>query len=226
MLGNEILEALKKEAQEYGDNNVSYDETVKAMVVRQRLEILALGSDIAIKVLAACNDIESLYLEMSKWIKPEEYVETLPLVEVRSDCEEFSPKNNSWERGSCETDGHYLCRKCKHIAPFHLMSVWDNKEKYYPKDAQIQILKWEIEEKDKQLNNEWVDVDDADTIIEVNPECNSCSKTMLAENAKGEQFLVYAICENDEGRWTTSIFCDIEREDTWYTDIVKLKKIQ
>lgn len=52
--------------------------------------------------------------------------------ECRKDCKEFDPKEFEKQTGDCQTDGHYLCAGCRHIAPFDLMDS-DNKMRYYPK---------------------------------------------------------------------------------------------
>ena len=51
--------------------------------------------------------------------------------QIRTDCTDFELRKNEFENGLCETDGHYLCRNCKHLAPYELMSEWDNKRAYY-----------------------------------------------------------------------------------------------
>jgi len=54
-------------------------------------------------------------------------------VERRMDCPEFEVKPYPHSCGDCQTDGHYLCVGCKHIASFDEMELSDNREKYYPK---------------------------------------------------------------------------------------------
>jgi len=53
-------------------------------------------------------------------------------MEIRPDCDEFELKTHGWQNGMCQTDGHYLCGNCKHIAPFEDMELSDNMERYYP----------------------------------------------------------------------------------------------
>ncbi|WP_416437888.1 hypothetical protein [Phnomibacter sp. MR] len=59
--------------------------------------------------------------------------------QIRTDCTDFELRKNEFENGLCETDGHYLCRNCKHLAPYELMSEWDNKRAYYPKKAKEEM---------------------------------------------------------------------------------------
>lgn len=80
---------------------------------------------------------------------------------------------------------------------------------------------------DKKIHD-WIDIEDFGAVqemIEPNGEGNGCSKPFLGQNDKGETFIIYAICENDEGTWTDNIFGAATRENTWYEDIVKVKKI-
>ncbi len=69
-------------------------------------------------------------------------------IEVRPDCEYFTPKDHAWQTGDCQTDGHYLCVGCKRISPFEDMEEWDNKMRYYPE------LQKEYELKEQSLYNE------------------------------------------------------------------------
>ena len=52
--------------------------------------------------------------------------------EKRPDCEWFMLKKNTWDTGSCQTDGHYMCANCKCIASFEDMELSDNRMRYYP----------------------------------------------------------------------------------------------
>ena len=54
--------------------------------------------------------------------------------EKRPDCEWFMLKENSWNTGECQTDGHYLCSNCKCIASFEDMELSDNRIRYYPNE--------------------------------------------------------------------------------------------
>lgn len=54
--------------------------------------------------------------------------------EKRIDCDDFEPKRWPHDCGDCQTDGHYLCAGCKHIAPFDEMEEGDNIMRYYPKE--------------------------------------------------------------------------------------------
>ena len=58
-------------------------------------------------------------------------------IENRNDCESFEPKQHINDCGDCQTDGHYLCAGCKHIASFDQMETYDNRITYYEKQ-QIQ----------------------------------------------------------------------------------------
>jgi len=60
-------------------------------------------------------------------------------IEVRTDCEDFEPKRWPHDCGDCQTDGHYLCAGCKHIAPFEEMELSDNRMGYYPKQEKAAI---------------------------------------------------------------------------------------
>ena len=60
-------------------------------------------------------------------------------MEIRTDCDEFELKKHSWENGMCQTDGHYLCSNCKHIAPFEDMELSDNRERYYHKQYKEEL---------------------------------------------------------------------------------------
>lgn len=53
-------------------------------------------------------------------------------IEKRNDCAEFEAKGNKYQCGDCQTDGHYLCEGCRHIASFDQMELSDNRERYYP----------------------------------------------------------------------------------------------
>lgn len=55
-------------------------------------------------------------------------------IEHRTDCEYFKPKRWEHDCGDCQTDGHYLCKGCREIAPFDEMELWDNRMKYYEKE--------------------------------------------------------------------------------------------
>lgn len=83
-------------------------------------------------------------------------------VERRADCSEFEPKRRISETGMCETDGHYLCGGCKHIAPFNKMEIQDNREKYYPKDFEISQLKEKVNELIELLKDEVLRDDNED----------------------------------------------------------------
>lgn len=61
-------------------------------------------------------------------------------LERRVDCEEFEMKQNEYSLGQCQTDGHYLCSNCIHIASFRDMELSDNWESYYPKDEKIKRM--------------------------------------------------------------------------------------
>lgn len=64
-------------------------------------------------------------------------------IEIRTDCEFFEPKSYAHSCGDCQTDGHYLCIGCKHIADFDEMELSDNRRRYYP------ILQKQREQDDK-----------------------------------------------------------------------------
>lgn len=75
--------------------------------------------------------------------------------------------------------------------------------------------------------NKWYDCDDPNIqeIFEVNPECDSTTKPLLAQNDKGKYLLVYAICEEEDGDWSTGGYFEVGKEYIWRKDIVRLKKI-
>lgn len=58
--------------------------------------------------------------------------------EKRNDCEDFEVKEFSHQCGECQTDGHYLCAGCKHIAPFEKMELSDIKMAFYPVQAKAE----------------------------------------------------------------------------------------
>lgn len=72
------------------------------------------------------------------------------VVEKRTDCEYFEPKSNPNDCGSCQTDGHYLCSGCMHIAPFEQMDLADLRMGYYPNQEKERIEREAIEELEKQ----------------------------------------------------------------------------
>lgn len=55
------------------------------------------------------------------------------LIEHRKDCEYFEPKRWANDCRDCQTDGHYLCSGCRHIASFDEMELGDNRMRYYPR---------------------------------------------------------------------------------------------
>lgn len=59
--------------------------------------------------------------------------------EHRPDCAEFEPKRHDNHCGDCQTDGHYLCGGCRHIAPFEQMEESDNAMRYYPEQEKQRI---------------------------------------------------------------------------------------
>ena len=59
--------------------------------------------------------------------------------EKRTDCEFFEIKCNEHDCSDCQTDGHYLCAGCKHIAPFEEMELSDNRMGYYEKQEKASI---------------------------------------------------------------------------------------
>ena len=61
--------------------------------------------------------------------------------EIRLDCEDFQLKEFESQCGDCQTDGHYQCKYCKHIASFEKMDT-DNRHSFYP-----ELYKKEMEEK-------------------------------------------------------------------------------
>lgn len=52
-------------------------------------------------------------------------------IETRTDCEYFEPKQHKNDCGDCQTDGHYLCKGCKHIASHESMELHDSRMTYY-----------------------------------------------------------------------------------------------
>lgn len=80
-------------------------------------------------------------------------------IERRNDCESFEAKEFDQQTGDCETDGHYLCAGCKHIAPVHKMSEADTMRVYYPKEYDALVEQERLEEearviKDNQTEND------------------------------------------------------------------------
>ena len=71
-------------------------------------------------------------------------------IENRTDCEDFEPKRWPHDCGHCQTDGHYLCAGCRHIAPFEEMEYADNRMGYYEKQEKEAIQREEAEELEKQ----------------------------------------------------------------------------
>jgi len=67
-------------------------------------------------------------------------------IEIRKDCDAFEVKQNVNDYGDCQTDGHYLCKGCKHIASFDCMEYHDNKITYYYLTIEnyviTEFLKW------------------------------------------------------------------------------------
>ncbi len=61
------------------------------------------------------------------------------ITEGRKDCEDFEVKQFVHQCGDCQTDGHYLCAGCKHIAPFEEMELYDNRMSYYEKQEKANI---------------------------------------------------------------------------------------
>lgn len=74
-------------------------------------------------------------------------------LERREDCEEFEMKRNEYSRGQCQTDGHYLCSNCIHIASFRDMELSDNRESYYPKDEKIRRMTELLKEMNDYLDD-------------------------------------------------------------------------
>lgn len=76
-------------------------------------------------------------------------------IEVRTDCEYFEAKEHPNQCGSCQTDGHYLCIGCRHIASFEDMELSDNRMGYYSKqEMAAEFYKQEVakeREKAKKL---------------------------------------------------------------------------
>ena len=58
-------------------------------------------------------------------------------MERRPDCSDFEPKEAPHQCGLCQTDGHYLCAGCRHIASFEDMELADNRSRYYPAQQRI-----------------------------------------------------------------------------------------
>lgn len=66
------------------------------------------------------------------------------MIEIRTDCNEFVPKTFPNSCGYCQTDGHYLCAGCEHIADFDEMEESDNRMRYYPdqEKERIELESW------------------------------------------------------------------------------------
>lgn len=54
-----------------------------------------------------------------------------PEKKTREGCAEFERKEHKDQTGDCQTDGHFMCGLCKHIAPFEMMDLSDNRMRYY-----------------------------------------------------------------------------------------------
>ncbi len=81
-------------------------------------------------------------------------------IERRTDCEDFEPKRWPHDCGDCQTDGHYLCAGCKHIAPFEEMELADTRMGYYPKQEKerIKIEEEALKEKCNACGEEYLDI--------------------------------------------------------------------
>lgn len=75
---------------------------------------------------------------------------SVTLYEKRPDCADFEMKQSLRQYGSCQTDGHYLCGGCRHIAPFDEMEEGDNAMRYYPQQERERIKREEAEWLEKQ----------------------------------------------------------------------------
>ncbi len=73
--------------------------------------------------------------------------------EIRTDCNEFSLRTNENTHGDCQTDGHYLCSNCIHIASFKNMELSDNCDMFYPKDQKIFRMTELLKEMDEYLRD-------------------------------------------------------------------------
>lgn len=71
-------------------------------------------------------------------------------MENRTDCPDFQVKHYINQCGDCQTDGHYLCKNCRFIAPFEKMELADSRETHYPEMAKmgkrIEELQYENQE--------------------------------------------------------------------------------
>ncbi len=76
-------------------------------------------------------------------------------IEHRPDCSDFEPKRWPHDRGDCQTDGHYLCAGCKHIAPFGEMEESDNSMRYYPKEEKVAIELEKMREIIEELDSDF-----------------------------------------------------------------------
>lgn len=54
------------------------------------------------------------------------------MITKREGCRDFSPKLHPEQTGDCQTDGHYMCGECKHIASAVELDESDNVMRYYP----------------------------------------------------------------------------------------------
>jgi hypothetical protein len=64
--------------------------------------------------------------------------------ELRTDCSSFELKDNPNDCGDCQTDGHFLCSNCKHIASFKKMELSDNRMRYYDKEEKESLKRDEV----------------------------------------------------------------------------------
>lgn len=102
--------------------------------------------------------------------------------EERPDCAEFELKEYPHQCGDCQTDGHYLCINCKHIASFEDMELSDNRERYYPKQ-----YKQELQQVVGTMEGDKCNRNGCEGILEythpancschINPPCSACTST-------------------------------------------------
>ena len=86
------------------------------------------------------------------------------MIDHRHDCESFEPKRWPHDCKDCQTDGHYLCSGCRHIASFDDMELSDNRMRYYPKEEKQRELELEELEKARDML-----MDEEDSDLTPNP---------------------------------------------------------
>jgi len=83
-------------------------------------------------------------------------------IEKRTDCDCFEMKRWEHDCGDCQTDGHYLCAGCKHIAPFEEMELSDNRMRYYENQEKESIELQNLPSAEDDEEDNWQPCSDCD----------------------------------------------------------------